>query len=107
MITFRYRHAKTGRYRTRTLPGEEFLCLLMHHVLPRGFRRSRSYGFLHPCSKKLIRFLQLVLQVTPTKKFKSYRKQRPGIICPACGKIMDILQVMIPGPLPRSPVHNQ
>jgi hypothetical protein len=107
MITFRYCHAKTGRYRTRTLPGEDFLYLLMQHVLPRGFRRSRSYGFLHPCSKKLIRFLQLVLRVIPAGKFKSYRKQRPGIICPACGKIMEIVQVMIPGHLSRSPVLNQ
>ena len=56
MVTFRYRHAKSEEERTRTVKGEYFLYLLMLHVLPRGFRRARSYGFLHSCSKKLIRF---------------------------------------------------
>ncbi|HHB75782.1 MAG TPA: transposase [Desulfobulbus sp.] len=104
MITFRYLHAKTGTYRTRTVTGEDFLSLLMQHVLPRGFRKTRSYGFLHPCSKKLIRFLQMVLRVTPAGRFKSRRKHRPGIICRACGKVMEIIQVMIPKPPAPSPV---
>ena len=56
-VTFRYLHAKTGQYRTRTVNGEKFLYLLMLHVLPKGFQRARCYGFLHPCSKKLIGFL--------------------------------------------------
>ena len=103
MITFRYLHAKTRTWRTRTVTGENFLYLLMQHVLPRGFRKTRSYGFLHPCSKKLIRFLQMVLRVTPAGRFRNPRKQRPGIICKACGKVMDIIQVMIPRPPARSP----
>lgn len=50
-VTFRYLHAKSKSYRTWTLPGEDFLYLLLRHILPRGFQRARSYGFLHPCSK--------------------------------------------------------
>jgi len=65
MVTFRYRHAKSGEDRTRTVKGEYFLYPLMLHVLPRGFRRAKSYGFLHACSKNLVRFLQLVLRVAP------------------------------------------
>jgi len=57
MVTFKYLHSKTKQYQTRTVTGEYFLYLLMLHVLPKGFRRARCYGFLHPCSKKLIRFL--------------------------------------------------
>ncbi len=41
MVTYRYRHAKSDEDRTRTVTGEYFLYLLMLHVLPRGFRRTR------------------------------------------------------------------
>ena len=59
-VTYRYLHARTKKYKTRTVSGEHFLYLLMLHILPKGFRRVRSYGFLHPCSKTLIRLLQLI-----------------------------------------------
>jgi hypothetical protein len=41
-VTFRYRNAKTGHTDTRTVSGPEFLCLVLQHVLPKGFRRARS-----------------------------------------------------------------
>jgi len=97
MVTFRYLHAKTGQYRTRTVPGEYFLYLLMLHVLPKGFRRARCYGFLHPCSKRLIRFLQMVLRL-PAFKMLGAAKNRPQIACPLCGAAMKIIATMIPGP---------
>ena len=40
--------------------------LLLQHVLPKGFRRTRSFGFLHPNSKRLIALLHLVLKVLPS-----------------------------------------
>lgn len=94
MVTFRYRHAKSGEDRTRTVKAEYFLYLLMLHVLPRGFRRARSYGFLHACSKKLIRLLQLVLRVAPWRTLVRNLKQRPAIICPVCGAAMVIMATM-------------
>ncbi|MFP7754146.1 transposase [Thermodesulfobacteriota bacterium B35] len=104
MVTFRYLHAKSGQYRTRTVRGEYFLYLLMLHVLPRGFRRARCYGFLHPCSKKLIQFLQVVLRVNPLALLKRTLKQRPAIICPICGQAMEIIRTMIPKPPARPPL---
>ena len=100
-VTFRYLHAKTGQYRTRTVTGEHFLCLLMLHVLPKGFRRARCYGLLHPCSKKLIRFLQMVLRVNPLSMFVRKLKKRPTITCPVCGAAMKIVLTRIPKPLTR------
>jgi hypothetical protein len=97
MVTFRYIHAESKEYRTRTVTGEYFLYLLMLHVLPKGFRRTRSYGFLHPCSKKLIKFLQMVLR-TPFRIFKQM-KQRAKIICPICGSIMDIVHTRMAKPV--------
>jgi len=100
MITFRYLDAKTGRYRTRTVTGEKFLYLLMLHVLPKGFRRARGYGFLHSCSKKLVRFLQMVLRV-PGFKMVLAVKKRTTIVCPLCGAAMKIIKTMIPSLPPR------
>ena len=47
-VSFRYRDSQNGETKVRTLPGAEFLHLLLQHVLPKGFRRARNYGFLHP-----------------------------------------------------------
>lgn len=101
MVTFRYLHAKTGQYRTKTVTGEYFLYLLMLHVLPKGFRRARCYGFLHPCSKKIIRFLQMVLNVNPLTMFSHKLKERPIIICPVCGAVMKIILTKISKPPTR------
>lgn len=96
-VTFRYIHAKSNKYRTRTVTGQYFLFLLMRHVLPKGFRRVRSYGLLHPCSKTLIKFLQLLLRTHPLQIFK-HKKQRAKITCPKCGSTMNIVQTCIVRP---------
>ena len=97
MVTFRYLDSKTRRYRTKTVKGEYFLYLLMLHVLPKGFRRTRNYGFLHSCSKKLIRFLQMVLRVNPLRILRK-KKERPKITCPVCGAEMKIVLTMVSKP---------
>lgn len=96
-VTFRYLNSKTNRYQTRTVAGEHFLYLLMLHVLPKGFRKTRCYGFLHPCSKKLITFLQMVLRVKPSRMIKKI-KERAKIVCPLCKATMEIVQTRIPKP---------
>lgn len=94
MITFRYIDSKTKKYQLRTVTGEHFLWLLMQHVLPKGFRRVRDYGFLHACSKQLIKLLQYLLNFNPVKMVI---KQRAEIICKCCGAKMKIILTMIPG----------
>jgi len=46
-ITFKYINSTTKKHEYRTLKGEDFLHLILKHVLPKGFRRVRDYGFLH------------------------------------------------------------
>ncbi len=53
-VTFRYQNNKKKKMGFRTVPGEKFLWLILQHVLPKGFRRARNFGFLHPNSKRLI-----------------------------------------------------
>ncbi|MEJ2754829.1 MAG: transposase [Gammaproteobacteria bacterium] len=62
-VTFRYRDSKTKTWKTRCLAGEDFLALIVQHVLPKGFRRTRDYGFLHGNAKKLLKIIQWVLRV--------------------------------------------
>lgn len=95
MVTFRYFHARKKRYQNRTVAGKDFLWLLMQHVLPKGFRRARCYGFLHPCSKKMIKLLQLILRFNPAMMIKQMTK-RAKIRCASCGAAMKIIRVMIP-----------
>jgi hypothetical protein len=60
-ITFRYTENKTGKTRYRTLKGEDFLYLIFQHVLPKGFRRVRDFGFLHGNAKKLLQLIRVSL----------------------------------------------
>ena len=58
-VTYRWRDSKTKKMQTRTVSGAQFLWLVLQHVLPKGFRRARNYGFSHPNSKRLIALLRL------------------------------------------------
>ena len=88
MVTFKYTESKTGTTQFRTLKGEDFLKLLMKHVLPKGFRRVRDYGFLHSNAKKLLFLVQLILYV----KLKEIgQRPRPILKCPFCKSPMVIL----------------
>jgi len=54
---FRYRDAKSGKPSTRTLPGADFLWLLLQHVLPKGSVRARNFCFLHHNARRSLRLL--------------------------------------------------
>ena len=87
-VTFKYTESKTGNTQYRTLEGEDFLHLIMQHVLPKGFRRVRDYGFLHGNSKKKLSLVQLILHVF-IKKIKC--RPRPTFKCPRCKTPMIIV----------------
>jgi len=94
-VTFRYQNAKTKKTEYRTVTGENFLWLILQHVLPKGFRRARNFGFLHPNSKRLIQLLQVVLKLDPARALTWVRK-RPALTCRECGAQMEILKTRIP-----------
>lgn len=45
-VTFRYQNSETRKMETRTLSGVTFLHTILLHLLPKGFRRARNFGFL-------------------------------------------------------------
>ncbi len=87
IVTFRYINSQTKKNETRTLKGEDFLALVLKHVLPRGFRRVRDYGFLHANANALLKLVQLILQVKLEKK---PLRARAEFICPICKAKMQI-----------------
>lgn len=99
-VTFRYRD-NSGAVKTRTLPGEDFVWLLLQHVLPKGFRRARDYGLLHANSKPLIALLHYLFPAVAQRP--EANTQRPPIRCPSCGGIMHILVTGCRPPLAQRP----
>ena len=89
-VSFRYTDNQ-GATQVRTLPGAEFLWLLLQHVLPKGFRRTRDYGFLHGNAKRWVQMLHLLLRVCLPKP-----KEKPSLCCRNCGGTVSLTVVPYP-----------
>ncbi len=76
-VSFRYRDSKTKQLKIRTVSGVKFLWLSLRHVLPRGFRRARNFGFLHPNSKRSITLLQYLFGFDRNKTLTLIYKTTP------------------------------
>ncbi len=94
-VTFRYQNSKTKKYQTKTISAVKFLWQVFQHILPRGFRRARDYGFLHHNSKKLIQLIQFLFKINP-KAWIAKIKKRTQMICACCGHKMNIVKTQIP-----------
>ncbi len=92
LITFRIRD-NSGAVLVQSLPGADFLWMLLRHVLPKRFRRARDYGLLHGNCQKLLQTVQLLLHVVLPEPWKPQPK--PPIRCPHCGGVMAIIAVRV------------
>jgi hypothetical protein len=88
-VTFKYIESGSGKTKYRTLKGEDFLHLILQHVLPKGFRRARDYGFLHGNAKKMRSLVQLILHVITALLVP---RPRPIYKCPFCQSPMIIVR---------------
>ena len=93
-VIFRYQDSKTQQMAYRTVSGTRFLWLILQHMLPKGFRRARNFGFLHPNSKRLIALLQYLLGGNPNWALTGI-KPRPPLTCRWCGAVMNIVRTRI------------
>ena len=95
-ITFLYRDRKTGAMLPRRLPAQRFLHRFLQHVLPRGFQRVRSFGWLAPAAKARWERIQALLDwKAPALLLPD---PTPPPLCPHCQKPMVLV-----GPLARAP----
>lgn len=94
-VTFRYKDSDTKQWKTRNESVADFLWLVLQHVLPKGFRRTRDYGFLHGNAKKTLLRIQLKLRVNIPEIIPAQPKV---VACKCCGFAMQFV-----GLLRRSP----
>jgi hypothetical protein len=104
-VTYRWRDSKTGKMAARTVSGAAFLWLLMQHVLPKGFRRARNFGFLHPNSKRLIALVRLLVFKLPASLPPP--TPRPQWLCTCCGAPMRIVRRRILPPSALAPLERR
>ncbi len=97
-VTFSYIDSNTGKKQQRTLPGEDFIALLLQHILPKGLRRVRDYGFLHGNARKTLKMLQMVLRAKVPVQTST---PRPSFHCKVCRQAMKII-----GFIPARPVYG-
>lgn len=102
-VTYRWRDSKTRAFQQRTVPGATFLAMLLQHVLPKGLRRARNYGFLHANSKRLIALLRLLVFKPTAQRPAPETTPRPALRCTCCGGPMRIVARRLPpgGPPPQ------
>jgi len=115
-VTFRFRDSGTGRSTLRTVSGVHFLWLVLQHVLPKGLRRSRNFGLLHPNCKHRQRLALLRMGRGPAAKVccpagaplsaSSFTppalSERPKLKCRCCGSAMEIVRRRIATQAPQS-----
>ncbi len=92
-VTFRWKdRAQNDAPRTETIAGVEFVVRYLRHVLPRGLRAIRRYGFYHPAAKAKRERVALYTGRPLWLGTPSPPPAKPPVSlpCPCCG-----------GPMPR------
>jgi hypothetical protein len=98
-VTFRWKdRANGGTPRTETLPGVEFVRRYLRHVLPRGMKAIRYYGFCHPAAKsKCETIVRQTLTPPPAPETQApAAAPAPARPCPCCGQPMVRLLKLLP-----------
>jgi len=88
LVSFRYLDSESNTWKIRTETVVNFLWLFLQHTLPKGFRRSRDYGFLHGNAKKWLLQLHLKFRVAITPPAL---KPIKVIACQCCGFAMQFV----------------
>lgn len=89
-VRYQYQDSKTRKICYKTQDKTDFLWRLMQHVLPRGFRRVRDFGFLHPNAKRQLQQVQEILKAkTPTE---TPVKKPP--LCACCKQVVKVIFVL-------------
>ena len=106
-VTFRWKdRANGGAILTDTISGVEFVRRYLRHVLPRGMRAIRYYGFCHPAAKRKRERIAFhtgrplligALELPPPK---------PATVrtCPCCGgPMLRLMKLLAPWQASRAP----
>jgi hypothetical protein len=90
-VSYRWTHRESGQRRITTVKGHEFLRLFLQHVLPRGFRRVRHFGYLSAAAKDRYERLRSLLRAGAIVLLQL---DKPAVCCPGCGQAMTFLHAI-------------
>jgi Putative transposase/Transposase zinc-binding domain len=105
-ITLGYTQSATKERKTLQLDADTFIARILAHVLPPGFHKVRSFGWLHPRAKARLLKVQTLLAVPLI--FRPQNQHSPvHLRCVVCGKpaLVRIGRLRRPRP-PRPPPRN-
>ena len=88
-VSYKWTHRESGQTRITTVKGHEFLRLFLQHVLPRGFRRVRHFGYLSAAAKDRYERLRDLLRAGAIRLLQL---DKPEVCCSACGQAMTFLR---------------
>ena len=93
-VRFSWKDRSDGdKLKQLSLPGTEFVRRYLRHVLPKGLRSIRYFGFCHPAAKKNRSKIQFYsgkpLLVGPIDNPTHDPKSSPDYLCDKCSKPMD------------------
>ena len=104
-VTFRWKNRKENRRETSTITGVAFVERYLRHVLPRGLRSIRYYGFCHPAAKANRMRVQfhtgLAVEFGAAVPADPVQSQTP--LCAGCGKPMHLVLRLIAAYKERGP----
>lgn len=95
-VIFRYKHPKEKKWCRMTLPVFEFMRRFLQHVLPRGFKKVRHYGFLSSSHKQTRARLKLVFGELEAETTSEPAKTPYRPLCPVCGQPMRFVMRFAP-----------
>lgn len=113
-VSFRWKNRDAGnRAEVCTLPGVEFVARYLRHVLPRGLRSIRYYGFCHPASRAKRMRVQCHAGGTVQMGATTPPRPEPAPVpaCPCCRRPLRLVNLMVAlyrqrGPPPGQPVSS-
>lgn len=98
-VRFRWSdRANGGINRTETITGHEFVERYLRHVLPRGMRAIRYYGFCHPSAKAKRQRIAFhtglpLYNDAEQSEGSTVAANPPPYTCPCCGALLRLLPV--------------
>jgi hypothetical protein len=107
-VSFKYKDYRANgraRYKTMTLPVDEFIRRFLIHVLPTGFHRIRHYGLLANGGRvaNIARARALLGVVAPVTAVADAEDDETPLFpqpCPSCGGRMIVIETFAPGNQP-------
>ena len=114
-VRWSFRESKSGRPTSIQLEPLEFMGRFMQHILPRGFARVRTFGWLHPAAKVRANRVRALLSQPPLLTAAEEQAWNPPAypdsqlavgpkvaagsapLCPRCQQVMRLVGSWGPG----------